>query len=1119
MSEAANPCPQCSKPNPPFNRYCFACGTSLEIQCLQCSEKNPQTANFCGQCGGELVQHRGIKENGNSVPEANSTALSKQKDSVRTGSDDLLERILESKESFEGEIKTISVLFADLVNSTQLIQNLGAEAALACLQPAIDIMTSAVERNGGQVNRIQGDGIMALFGAPLACEDHAVRACLAALEMQNKISQLESNSFSLRVGMNSGEVIVRTIKNNLTLEYEADGPSVHLAARMEQKAQPGEIISTRATAEQVKGQIEVLALGPSAVEGWEEPVLLYKILSAVTLASRWEIRARKSLTPYTGREAELAVLSNAHALAADGQGQIVCIDGEAGMGKSRLVHEFLTGQIGKDWLVRVIASRVDRQSSPFWPIKTLAHEVVATGSENSTTEPEHNLKRYLKALPDSLASAGRSIAALTDHTDLVENWETLEPMERRQMLIDGFKSLVLHRASLQPLLLVFEDLHWIDSESAAALSALVTSLPGARILIVASYRPDFNDPWQQHSWQHQLRLNGLTKSNASKIATSLLGTDASLISLTQALIERSDGNPLFTEEIINGLIDSGQLKGSQGAYVLSSPTAQINIPDSVQAVLAARIDQLEPDTKRVLQCASILGRSFTHSLLAHVTELSTNDLTSHLARLVQAEFLFERESLPRLVYVFKHALTEHVAYNSLLKSVRTVLHAKALSAIKILYGDNQKHQLAAMAHHAFLGEQWEEAVTFLHKAGLDATAQSAYAGAREHLQNAMQALEHLPENKNKKTLALQIRLDIRPALGASGDYGIILQLLDEAEALARSTADTDNLSTVLADKIHVLYQRGNIEMAISTGQSAIATLTAADERIMAQINSNLAQAYFFRGDLARALASVEPFVDKLNTDWRHDRIGSTATSSVLWLSNRAGMLAECGRFPSAVSLAQQVLDIASETQRPFDMALAEGWYGFILSRQGKTSDAINHLRLAYSITTQHQLKFMQIWNGYWLGLALLNTTEIEEVIQLQTEALKSCQQLGLVSVGILARVALANALNLANQREKAFAEAQKSLNLIQKTNMNWAKPAALRCRAISTLHQKSDTQNDRPLSDLQEAIDICVQQGTYPELANCYQAQGEHYCSLGRVSEGENAMQKAAELRLEMSQI
>ncbi len=701
-------CRRCQHENSSRAKFCEECAAPLARTCSNCGTQVSPTAKFCPECASPV-------NTGAARPRFAAPGVYTPKH--------LAEKILTSKAALEGERKQVTVLFADLKGSMELLADRDPEEARKLLDPVLEQMMEAVHRYEGTVNQVMGDGIMALFGAPLAHEDHAVRACYAALRMQESVKKYAEEVrrshaavVKIRVRLNSGEVVVRAIGSDLHMDYTAVGQTTHLAGRMEQIADPGAIVITPGTLALAEGYVEVKSLGPVPVKGLAEPVEVYEVTGAGSVRTRLQAATRRGLTRFVGRDTEVEQLRRAQQLAGNDRGQVAAIVGEAGVGKSRLFYEFTHSHRLQGWLVLESASLSYGKATSYLPVIDLLKGYFKIHEQDDLREIREKVTGKLLTLDEALKPAVTALLALLDVPVDDIGWQTLEPGQRRQRTLDAVKGLLLREAREQPLLLIFEDLHWIDSETQALLDGLIESLGSARLLLLVNYRPGYQHTWGSRTYYSQMRLDVLPAESAGELLEALLGDDPGLGPLKQLLVRR--GNPFFLEETIQTLVETGTLVGERGRYRLTQPVQTIQVPATVQVMLAARIDRLLPEDKRLLQVAAVIGKDVPFALLQAVAELPDDALRRGLDHLQDAEFVYETRMFPDPEYAFKHALTHEVSYGGLLQDRRRDLHARIVDAIETLHRDRLGEQIERLAHHALRGELGDKAVLHLRQAGL-----------------------------------------------------------------------------------------------------------------------------------------------------------------------------------------------------------------------------------------------------------------------------------------------------------------------------------------------------------------------------------------------------------------
>ena len=677
----------------------------------------------------------------------------------------LVDQILHSRGALEGERKQITVLFADIKGSLELIEGSDPERVQALLDSVIGAMMEAVHRYEGTVNKVLGDGIMALFGAPLAHEDHAVRACYAALAMQEAIRRTTEEvrrehgaEVQIRVGINSGEVVVRAIGNDLTMDYDAIGQTTHLAGRMEQLAVPGTIRLTGDAVQLAEGFVQVNALGPIPVKGLDEPVEMFELVGGTAIRTRFQAAVARGLTRFVGRQTEIEALSRALSRAADGHGQIVAVMGEPGVGKSRLFYEFTQSHRTKGWLLVEGRSVSYGKGTAYLPIIDLLKDYFRIEDRDDARGIREKVTGKLLTLDEAFKPLIVAFLVLLDVPVEDAAWEMLDPTERRRRTLDAAKGLLLRESRLQPVVLVFEDLHWIDSETQVFLDSLVESLPTARILLLVNYRPEYEHGWASRTYYTRCRIDPLAPESAEELLTTLLGDDAGVVPLKRMLIERTGGNPFFLEESVRTLVESGALVGEPGAYRVTEGVQTIVVPATVQGVLAARIDRLPAEDKRLLQMAAVIGKDVPYSLLQTIAEAPEEDLRRSLSNLQAAEFIYETRLFPDSEYTFKHALTHDIAYGSLLRERRRELHQAIARAIESMSAGRLAEQLERLAHHCTEGGLTEQAVGYWLQAGQRAIERSANSEAVAHLTKGLGLLERLPDTPDRSRRELMLLL-------------------------------------------------------------------------------------------------------------------------------------------------------------------------------------------------------------------------------------------------------------------------------------------------------------------------------------------------------------------------
>jgi class 3 adenylate cyclase/tetratricopeptide (TPR) repeat protein len=1033
----------------------------------------------------------------------------------------LAERILTSRSALEGERKRVTVMFADLKGSTELLADRDPEEARKLLDPVLELMMEGVHRYEGTVNQVMGDGIMALFGAPLAHEDHAVRACYAALRMQERVKRHAEDarrrsgvSIEIRVGLHSGEVVVRSIGSDLRMDYTAVGQTTHLAARMEQLATAGSSFMTAATLRLAEGFVAVKPLGPVHVKGLAEPVEVYELTGAGAARTRLHAAAARGFSRFVGRDPELEQLRRALEHAGAGRGQIVAVVGEPGVGKSRLFYEFTRSNRTHGWRTLEAASASYAKAASYLPVSDLLRDYFQIGAQDDPREIREKVTGKLLTLDRTLEPVLPAILALLDVPTADSPWEGLEFRERRQRTLDAVKRLLLRESQVQPLVVVFEDLHWIDGETQAVLDALVESLPASRIALLVNYRPEYSHGWAGKTYYAQIRLDALPPKSADDLLRGPLGEDPALEPLKRMLTARTEGNPLFLEESVRALVETGVLAGERGAYRLARPIEAVEVPATVQAILAARIDRLPAEEKRLLQAASVVGGDVPLELLRAVADLGEQDFPRLLEGLTAAEFLDEASLFPDPAYTFKHALTHEVAYGSLLHERRRELHRRIVEAIERLHAERLPEHVERLAHHAFQGDVWDKAVTYLRQAGLKAVARSAHREAIANLEHALAALSHLPADRETTVLAVDLRLDLALALSQSARYGDILQRMTESEPLAESLDDRTRLGQVLLRLAQALRLKGDYDDALRAGHRAVAVADElGDPLLRSGTRHRLGQIYFTVGDYPRAAALLRGSVELLGErTGAADELGYVlGVGPHAWLGE---VLAFLGEFAEAIPLARRALRLAESGNRPGDLIVALGALGLIYLVKGDHHEAVPALERGLALCRTWSILDWSPTMTSALAAAYARQGRVAEAIALHERAREeeAREAQGTPAAGVLR---LGETYVLADRIDDARACAERALSLSRTAGERSIETRAL--RLLGEVHARGPSPDaDQAERHLAEALARSEALRLRPDAARCHLGLGALYARTGRREESRGHLTTALAMFREM---
>ena len=1100
-------CPRCQHENRPQAKFCEECATPLARTCTNCGTALSPTAKFCPECAHPVVI-------GNQ-PRFDSPETYTPKH--------LAEKILTSKVALEGERKQVTVLFADMKGSMELLANRDPEQARKILDPVLELMMEAVHRYEGTVNQVMGDGIMALFGAPVAHEDHAVRACYAALDMQAAVRRYDAGvhrshgvGAQIRIGLNSGEVVVRAIGSDLRMDYSAVGQTTHLAARMEQLANPGSTVLTTDTLRLAEGYVEVRPIGPVPVKGVEKPIEVYEMVGTGPRRSRLHAAEARGLTPLVGRESELDLLRQALGRAAASRGQIVVLVGEAGVGKSRLVWEVTHSHRTHGWLILESRSVSYGKATPYLPLISLLKGYLGIQDRDNHDEVRQKVSRKLSALDGTLEPTAPALLSLLDVPVRDRHWQTLEPPQRRQRTLDAIRHLLLRESQAQPLLLVFEDLHWIDSETQAFLDGLVESLPTARILLLVNYRPEYQDAWVRKTYYTRLRLDALAPEDTEDFLRALIGADPALHPLNQLLVERTDGNPFFLEESVRTLVETKALVGERGAYRLVAQLPSVQVPATVQAVVAARIDRLPAKEKWLIQCAAVIGKDVPARLLQTVADEPEEVVGRRLAHLRDAEFLYEARLQPDLAFTFKHALTHDVAYQTLLREQQRTLHAKIVTAIEESYADRLIEQVERLAYHAVRGEVWGKAFDYLREAGGKAAGRSAHREAVAHFERALDVLPHLLPTRESREAAIDVRFACRSSLLPLGEVGRILDHLREAEALAQTLGDQCRLGWVATYMAIHFSMIGQNEQALASGHRAVAIAAATDDvPLQVVASSYLAQAQYRAGEYRLATDRLRWSVASLTGDRIRQRFGQAALPAVYARALLALSLAELGEFSEGAARAEEAIQIAQALDHPFSLGLAFHGTGRLHVCQGDLQGAIAVLERGLDACRARVI-------GYWiplissaLGLAYAMCCRQAEALPLLDQALELLPSAQMTIYQPLLLVSVSETSLLAGRTEEATRHAEQAVRVSRERGDRGTQAHAFRLLGEIASHP---TPPDVGMAEARyrEAMALADDLGMRPLVAHCHLGLGKLYRRTSQRDQAQEHLTTAAPMYREM---
>jgi class 3 adenylate cyclase/tetratricopeptide (TPR) repeat protein len=991
--------------------FCAECGSPLPIHCPQCGAETSANAKFCADCGTALAGIARPNSDSSAIASSSAKAIPirpEQGDALRTT---------------DGERKTVTALFADIKGSTELMRDLDPEEARAVIDPVLQLMMDAVHRYDGYVVQSAGDGIFALFGAPVAHEDHPQRAVHAAIAMRNALRRRAGDlagwpAVEIRIGINTGEVVLRLVHTGGHTEYTPVGHAANLAARMQSAAPAGGIIISEDTRRLVEGYFELRESGPAEVKGVAEPINVYEVIGAGALHGHFDLAVRRGLTKFLGREGELKQMGHLLELARDGHGQIVAVVAEAGTGKSRLFYEF-KATLPAECKVLEAYSVSHGKASAWLPVLELLRGYFGIQEADDSAMRREKLHAALAALDPALSDTQSYLFALLAIMESPDPLAQMDPQVKRKRTLEALKRIVLREGVKQPIVIIFEDLHWIDDQTQALLDLLANSVSSARVLLLVNYRPEYRHEWGNKSYYSQLRLDALSRESAEEMLDGLLsmplarsfagedkrgdepraGEGADLAALKRMIIGRTEGNPFFIEEMVQALFDQGALIRN-GTVKVAPSLSQLRLPPTVQGLLASRIDQLPREHKELVQTLAVMGRESPLALIRKVATPPEGELEQMLAALQAGEFIYEAPVAAGVEYTFKHALTQEVAYNSLLIEQRKLLHERAGAALESLYAIQFDDHLSELAHHYELSSNTQKAIEYLQRAGQQAMQRSAHGNAIKLFTTASGLLETLPETPERLQQQLNVQLGLGVSFGATKHWSTpeVAQVLSRARELCRLLGDPPQLVSVLfgLQGFHLLGAELKTAHELASQLLAIGQAQQ-DVAVLLNVHFVLGGALYYMGEFIAAQTHFER-VGVLYDPALH-------RSAVVYAGPDLAVHALCYQFYTleilgypdrAANRLQAAHNLARETSHPYGLALpfVLGACGYAWRRQGEL--ALELAEEGCRLTTEQGFQGLLGVVLLARGAALMLQGQTEEGVRQLREALAANEALGML---------------------------------------------------------------------------------------------------------------------------
>ncbi len=1104
-------CPKCQTELDEGFRFCKECGSKLESQCPKCLKTIPLDSKFCPHCG------HGVRK-----PEKAPTIDPQQPRSYTPKF--LVDKILTSRSAIEGERKLVTVLFADVAGFTAMSEKLDPEDVHEIMNGCFRILLDEIHRFEGTVNEFRGDGLMALFGAPIAHEDHAQRACHSALAAQKALipysQSLKSRygiDFKMRIGINSGPVVVGSIGDDLRMDYTAQGDAANLAARMESSAEAGSVLVSHNTYRLAREFFEFNPLGGLQVKGKQEPVEAYRLIKPTEVKTRIAASAAKGFTRFVGRTRELDGLKEAFEKVQSGEGQVVGIVGEAGVGKSRLLLEFRnTLPRGEHWYYEGRCLHYGG-SMPYLPILDITRSLIGIKEGDQEHEIRQKLEDIILGIDQNLAPIIPPFQELLSLKADDAEFAKLEPKLKREKTFEAIRDLLIRGSQDRVVVLVFEDLHWIDKTTEEFLDYMIGWLPTTGILLLLLYRPEYTHQWGSKSYYRLITLGQLSKSASAELVAAILEGGQVMPELRELILNRAAGNPLFMEELTHSLLQNGSIQKEDDRFVLARDVSTDQVPDNIQGIIAARMDRLEANLKTTMQVAAVIGREFAFRILETITEMK-EELKSRLVNLQGLEFIYEKKLFPDLEFIFRHALVQEVAYNSLLINRRKEIHEKIGRAIENLYAQRLEEFYEMLAYHYSKSGKLAKAYEYLKDSAKKAVRNHATFEAVRFYKEAMAVLCLLPQTDDNKREQIEVVLSMHGPMRTTGWPEDYLHMLQKADALAEELGDDKkslHVRSILG--LYYLFRGGNPQLGWEYVESCVERFEMInDVELLVPTGLDLCSSCAAAGDYGRIIHVAPGIVSLI------ERCGKQGESYgrpfypyshalALW-GVSTGL---CGDFDRGERLLEKALSFALDVDHPGTVALVELIYGTLLANRGEGETAGEHLRNAIRLMEESQTVLYLGATWAWLGYAHCLMGESGVAIDLTQKGLKMHTDLGMPFWKCFCHWFCSQAHSAHGDMKKTRTHVELALRFSLENN-NRGSQGLSRIWLGRVLARLDTTQIDSAEQHLLEGISLLEDLGIVAWYTLGYFWLGEVYAEAGRKEEALQNLKKAEGIFQEM---
>ncbi|MFC1856909.1 adenylate/guanylate cyclase domain-containing protein [Thermodesulfobacteriota bacterium] len=1085
-------CPKCQFENPEDSKFCFECGEKMELKCPKCGKALPIGVKFCNECGHDLRKPSKTPPVDYSAPQAYTPKF-------------LADKILKNRSAIEGERKLVTVLFADVADFTAMSEKLDPEEIHQIMDGCFKILLDEIHLYEGTINQFTGDGVMALFGAPVSHEDHAQRACYAALSIQKaikeygqKVRETYGVNFEMRIGLNSGPVVVGSIGDNLRMDYTAIGDTTNLAARLESSAEPGSILLSKETQRLVRDFFEFQSLGKIDVKGKEEQQQAFELVKASEVETRISAAVAKGLTRFVGRKNSMAGLMSAYELAKSGSGQVVGMVGEAGVGKSRLLFEF-RNRLPQDEIIYFEGRCLHYGGSMIYlPIVDIMRSffdikdgdggfVVRKKIENKVLKLDENLRKILSPIQELLS------VKVEDEVYL-----QVDSGQRKIWIFEAVRDLLAIESQNKTVVIAVEDLHWIDKTSQEFLSYLIDWLADVKILLILLYRPEYTHPWGSKSHYKRIGLTQLTAKSSTELVQAILEGGEVVPELRELILSRAGGNPLYLEELSHNMLENGTIQRKDHEYILTRDASEIEVPDTIQGIIAARLDRVEESLKRIMQMASVIGREFAFRILQTIMEMKEG-LKSSLINLQGLEFISQKRLFPELEYIFKHALTQEVAYSSLLKERRKKIHEKIGQAIENLYPENLEEYYELLAYHYTRSDNKDKALAYLDLANQKAIKLNAFEDAMIYFNDSMKLLDTLPEIKAYQQRRISMLVSQWIVFELLFKFPEYYELLTRYEATAIDLGNKALLGLIYACKGHCEWWFGQLDRSGPSLTKGAELNEAGGNALGAgYAYMQLTWHYAIVGELEKAIACKDKALLALEQQFN--------LRLYVWsLCPAAAASAWLGHWNEAEEQVQKALSVAEKYSDNSLISFGAWMFNQILTLKGDLQRALKYAELSLQ---KASAPADRSWSESFLGWLLCRLGDFDKGIQILTTYIPIYLSADFLLAKVIFGTPLGEGYWLAGEYDKAKQTLKDVLKTSEQCGMKFYTGM---CHRIMGEVNRKINSSQAPQS-FEKSIVILHEIKAENELAMAYAGYGRFYKQQGDMMKAREYLTKALEI-------